>query len=70
MKTHRCPRRGCPEQVPNRLFACSPDWFKLTLPTRSAIYATASKSVLDPERRAAIEDALMEWRQLAEMEQS
>lgn len=68
-KTHKCPRRSCPRQVPNRLFACPDDWFALTQPTRVAIEQTAGLPLLAPERRAAIEDALTEYRQLEEMSQ-
>jgi hypothetical protein len=59
--THRCPRRGCSVQVPDRVFSCRPDWFKLSAPVRAAIQATASKNLLDPERRAAIDAAREEW---------
>jgi hypothetical protein len=48
-------------QVSNRLFACRRDWFALSKPIRDAIYATAGKSLLDHDRRAAIEAAREEW---------
>ncbi len=58
---HRCPAPECQLQVPNRMFACRGHWFQLTKPVQDAIYATASKGLLHPERRAAISSAMEEW---------
>jgi hypothetical protein len=61
METHRCPKRDCTVEVPNRDFACTPHWFRLSRPVRSRIYATARLPLTHPERRAAIDAAREEW---------
>jgi hypothetical protein len=63
MSYHRCPRRGCPRQVPDRMYACRNDWFALSKPTRDLIWATAHLPVMDPERRAAFRAADADWGQ-------
>lgn len=58
---HRCPRRGCPKTVDNRLFCCHEDWFALSAEARREISRTAKMSLLTAERRSAIEVARQEW---------
>lgn len=65
MPRHRCPRPGCTSQVDNRLFACHGDWFALSQTARIGISNTASLNLLSDARRAAIQDAMDEWRALA-----
>lgn len=38
-RTHRCPG-GCGQQVPQHLYACKPDWFRLPLKIRTEIWKT------------------------------
>lgn len=59
---HFCPRKGCAQEVPNRLFSCRGDWFQLSKPVRDAIYATAGRSTR--ERFDAIAAAREEWARL------
>jgi hypothetical protein len=51
--THRCPKRGCTEQVRNSLFACGTHWAALPVDAKEAIRKTASLNILHPTRRAA-----------------
>lgn len=59
--SHKCPRRGCGAQVPDRLFCCQADWNALSSGAQHAIYKTARQNLLNPARRAAIERAKGEW---------
>lgn len=61
LRRHACPRRGCSEIVPDRLFACRVHWFELSADTRAQIIRTRNRHVLDPERRAAFEAARVGW---------
>lgn len=57
--THACPG-NCGVRVPNHLYACRVDWYRLPKEIRSAIWGTAKLSLLAPGRRAALE-AAREW---------
>lgn len=35
--SHRCPRRGCPEQVPDARLMCRTDWYRVPYPLRQAV---------------------------------
>lgn len=59
---HQCPRPGCTKEIDNRIFCCAPDWFALGVAARKGIYNTAKLSLLVPERRAAIEACMADWR--------
>lgn len=59
---HGCPRRGCDAQVPDSLFACRADWFRLSKPVRDAIWATNGRPLGNRERLNAIRAALEEWK--------
>jgi hypothetical protein len=59
--THRCPAWRCPAEIPDRLLACPRHWAALSKPVQDAIYATARKSLLDPDLRAALAAAREEW---------
>ena len=50
---HACPG-GCGANVPNRLYACRQDWYRLPQEFRDAIWATAKAPLLSPERRNAL----------------
>lgn len=63
---HMCPRRGCKNEVDNRLFCCSGDWWALSHEARSMINRTARLNILDWSRRAAISMAKTEWSRLNE----
>lgn len=58
---HVCPRQGCDVTVPNRLFACRPDWWDLSKDTRDRIWDTAHLSPAHPERQAAFRAADEDW---------
>jgi hypothetical protein len=58
---HICPKKGCRTEVPDARFACITHWYKLPDDVRAKILRTARKSLLAPERRAAIEAARNAW---------
>jgi hypothetical protein len=47
--------------IPYHVFACKKDWQELSPAVQQAIRATAHSTVLEPDRRAAIEAAREEW---------
>lgn len=59
--THKCAKRGCETQVGMELFACSPHWHQLPSHAQAAIRNTASRHLLNPERRAAFQLADRAW---------
>jgi hypothetical protein len=63
--THRCPRPGCTQRVPDHLFACRTDWFTLSRGTRQAIWATYRSTGTTPTkaRLDAIEAAMEDWKE-------
>lgn len=58
---HRCP--GCGERIPFTRFACLVDWRRLPLDLRRPVSATARRTLLDPERRAIVQDARRWYRE-------
>lgn len=36
--THPCPGPACAERAPFHMLACSPHWFQISIPVRTAIY--------------------------------
>lgn len=60
--THRCPKHGCTEVVPDRRFACLRHWHMLSAPTQRAIIDTRHMPVLMPSRRAAFAAARADWK--------
>lgn len=42
-----CPATGCPQKVPNHMFACRTHWFQLPRDLRSAIWTAWRKRDLD-----------------------
>lgn len=50
--THPCP--GCGAEVDDRLFACRGCWSELPLELRTPIERTKRKSLVDPDRMAAV----------------
>lgn len=60
-RRHKCPRRGCQTLVLDSQFACPPCWHALHAPAQAAIWRTAGKHVLNPERRAAFRAADESW---------
>lgn len=63
-ETHMCPGWRCEVQVPNSRFCCLDHWAALSVATRRAIARTARLSLLSAPRRAAIELAMAEFRDL------
>lgn len=60
---HSCPGRTCGRTVPDVLFCCAEHWHRLSSAAKAGIAATAMLSVLSAPRRAAIQEALIEWGQ-------
>lgn len=54
--THACPGCGC--EVDNRLFACRGCWYELPAELRTSIERTKRKSLIDPDRMAAVVAAI------------
>ena len=61
MTHHMCPRRGCLNEVDNRLFCCSGDWWELSIAARANVVRTRTLPAIAPERRRAIQQACSEW---------
>lgn len=61
---HECPGR-CGAQVPDRLFACKDDWYRLPRDLRQPILDTAGQSLLEPGRLNAVRDARRWYRENA-----
>lgn len=60
MTSHECPSPSCSIRVPDSMFACRAHWFKISAPTRRAIYATRGLPLTDDTRWAIIQDAIDE----------
>ena len=67
---HLCPRRGCRNEVDNRLFCCSGDWWGLSVAARANVVRTRTLPEIAPERRRAIEQARSEWDLLDKAEEA
>lgn len=60
--THNCPGH-CGAQVPNNLYACRVDWYRLPKEIRSLIWDTAKLRLLHPDRRDSLEAAAQWYRE-------
>lgn len=60
MTAHRCPGPGCTRMVGNHIFACRTHWFRVSPPTRRAIYATKDLPLTDGNRWRIVQDAIRE----------
>ncbi len=38
--THKCPKQGCNQQIPQHMLACKRHWFEVPKPLRDAIWQT------------------------------
>lgn len=57
---HTCPAPDCSIRVPNRLYACRFDWYRLPAELKQKINETARMRILAPERRDAL-TAASQW---------